>query len=113
HQSLMMKVKQVVLFLISSCIGSISFGQMTWKVRPEAEVTDKPDQLCRADYDAGHWVSAIVPGTVFGAYVAAGLEQDPNFGDNIYRVDKAKYDRNFWYRGVFGPVSSMGGRTWL
>ena len=55
-----------------------------------------------------------VPGTVFGSYVEAGLEKDPNFGDNIYKVDKSKYDRNFWYRGEFDtPVLSEGEHLWL
>jgi len=52
----------------------------------------------RAQEDSGAWVNAVVPGIVFQSYVAAGLEKDPNFGDNIYRVDKKKYDKNFWYR---------------
>lgn len=49
----------------------------------------------------GEWIEATVPGTVFAAYVDAGKEQDPNFGDNIHRVDRAKYDREFWYRTEF------------
>lgn len=46
-------------------------------------------------------VEGIVPGTVFTSYVAAGREQDPNFGDNIDHVDRKRYDRAFWYRTEF------------
>jgi hypothetical protein len=46
--------------------------------------------------------------------VAAGLEKDPNFGDNIYKVDKKKYDRNFWYRTEFKvPASFTKEKIWL
>jgi beta-galactosidase/beta-glucuronidase len=46
--------------------------------------------------------------------VVAGLEKDPNFGDNIYKVDKAKYDRNFWYRTEFKiPENYTKEKIWL
>lgn len=74
-----------------------------WQVRPEADSDD-----------AANWVEAIVPGTVFASYVAAGLEKDPNFGDNIYKVDKAKYDRNFWYQTTFDvPADYNKEKIWL
>lgn len=62
-----------------------------WKVKPQAETDTDSLQLFRSDYPLKDWVDAIVPGTVFSSYVAAGLEKDPNFGDNIYQVDKTKY----------------------
>ena len=65
-------------------------------------------------YDTRDWVKATVPGTVFGSYVLEGLEPDPNFADNAYKVDKAKYDRNFWYRTEFNsPEVENGERVWL
>src|ERR1700754_4040341 len=67
-----------------------------WKLRPQG--TGK---------DSG-WVDAVVPGCVFASYVAAGLEKDPNFGDNIYNVDRSKYDRNFLYKTEF--ATPAGGR---
>jgi beta-galactosidase/beta-glucuronidase len=46
--------------------------------------------------------------------VLAGKEKDPNFGDNIYHVDLAKYDRNFWYRTDFDvPAVCRRSRVWL
>jgi beta-galactosidase/beta-glucuronidase len=46
--------------------------------------------------------------------VAAGLEADPNYGDNAYRVDKSKYDRNYWYRTEFAtPALAAGEHLWL
>lgn len=71
-----------------------------WKVNPQEEVGNTSGVI-QTDYDDTRWVKAIVPGTVFASYVAAGLEQDPNFGDNIAHVDRSKYDRSFWYRTEF------------
>lgn len=73
-------------------------AQIVWKVKAQQDVKDDPEKICSQNYPQTDWVKAIVPGTVFASYVAAGLEKDPNFGDNIQKVDKAKYDRNFWYR---------------
>ena len=85
-------------------------------------VEDRAAGDSRADGGAGlhpgyrpaAWVKAQVPGTVFGSYVQAGLEKEPTYADNIYKVDKAKYDRNFWYRTEFtAPASYRAGRVWL
>ena len=34
------------------------------------------------------YVKGVVPGTVFTAYVEAGIVPDPNYADNIYKVDE-------------------------
>jgi hypothetical protein len=116
-----MNIKRTVLFLIGSCFCYLTGGaQLAWKVKPQSAVKDGVEKICQSDYVVNDWVSAIVPGTVFSSYVAAGLEKDPNFGDNIYKVDKSKYDQNFWYRGTFcapvspgAPGSSVKGKVWL
>ena len=74
---------------------------VAWKLKPQAEVKEDANTLCNKGYNASSWVDAVVPGTAFTAYVNAGLEKDPNFGDNIHNVDRAKYDRSFWYRTEF------------
>jgi hypothetical protein len=93
--------RRIVLLLVGSIVCFSGFSQLVWKVRPQGGATEGAEELCRPDHDVRNWVNAIVPGTVFASYVAAGLEADPNFGDNIYKVDKSKYDRNFWYRTTF------------
>lgn len=72
--------------------------QMRWKLKPQAEVGTDTQSLFSTNYNTASWVDAVVPGTAFNSYVVAGLEKDPNFGDNIHKVDRAKYDRSFWYR---------------
>jgi len=109
-----MYINRIIFTLISSfCFSFAGFCQIKWEVRPQSAVTDDVAALCRSGYETHDWVKAIVPGTVFASYVAAGLEKDPNFGDNIYKVDRAKYDQNFWYRGTFSDVDAGGGRVWL
>ncbi len=88
-----------------------------WQVRSQADVGNDVSGLMAPAYDTTGWMSALVPGTVFTAAVAAGAEKDPNFGDNIYRVDKTKYDRDFWYRAQFRVPGAMEGdanrKIWL
>src|SRR5699024_5934453 len=43
----------------------------------------------------------------------AGLEKDPNYADNIYKVDKSKYNRNFWYRTTFSTPDHDKKKVWL
>lgn len=88
--------------------------EVVWKVFPQNEVGKDSSSIFTNTYNLDKWIPAIVPGTVFTAYVEAGLEKDPNFGDNIYKVDKAKYNRNFWYRTEFAiPDNIKGNKVWL
>jgi len=88
-------------------------SKITWKVKAQADVADNA-AIYKPGYETGDWVKATIPGTVFASYVDAGLEKDPNFGDNIYRVDKSKYNRNFWYRTEFTvPADYKKEKIWL
>lgn len=62
--------------------------QTVWKLKPQAEVNGDGAVLCSTGFDASTWVDAVVPGTAFNSYVVAGLEKDPNFGDNIHQVSR-------------------------
>lgn len=85
-----------------------------WKLSPQAEVKDNMVSICENEYDTSAWIDAVVPGTAFNSYVVAGLEKDPNFGDNIHRVERSKYDRSFWYRTTFSiPSDFTKERIWL
>ena len=85
-----------------------------WRIAPQATVSETGAQISLPGYRLAGWIAAQVPGTVFGAYVLAGLEKEPTYADNVYQVDKAKYDRNFWYRTEFtAPAVDRTGRVWL
>lgn len=60
-------------------------------------------------------VEGVVPGVVFTAYVNAGKEDIPEYGDNIWKVDETFYSRPFWYRTEFDTPAeySDGKRVWL
>ena len=82
-----------------------------WEVKPHSDIANAMT-ISATDNSSG-WVAAQVPGTVFTSYVNAGLEKDPNFGDNIYQVERAKYDRDFWYRTQFRVPAAPGRKIWL
>lgn len=89
-----------------------SYDGTEWKVFPADGLTWT--KVAGASFEPADWVPGIVPGTVFVAYVNAGREENPDWGDNIYRVDESKYNRSFWYRTEFDrPQSSVGRRTIL
>ena len=84
-----------------------------WQLRAQDDVPDAKAML-GAGYDASGWVAAVVPGAAFTSFVEAGIEPDPNFGDNAYKVDRSKYDRNFWYRAEFATKDlPAGARRWI
>ncbi len=102
------KVENRILSLNSSD------SEIRWKVIPQDSIGEDSLDIFEPGYDLANWVPAVVPGTVFNSYVEAGLEKDPNYADNIYKVDTAKYDRNFWYRTIIKiPEQYENGRTWL
>lgn len=85
-----------------------------WKLRSQDEIGRDSTPLFQPGYNTREWTDALVPGATFTSFVAAGKEADPNYADNIYRVDKKKYDRNFWYRAEFqSPSIAKGRRLWL
>lgn len=94
---------------------TISLNNTPWKIVPQADVKETGEQLSAPGYAAGKWLAAHVPGTAFGDYVLAGLEPDPNFGENVWKVNRKKYDQNFWYRTEFTvpPECFQSGRIWL
>ena len=84
-----------------------------WKLKPQADIGKDSIQIFSPGYNDAGWVKAVVPGTVFTSYVNAGIEKDPNWGDNIYKVDQTKYNRNFWYRTTFKTSVGPGEKCWL
>ena len=92
-----------------------SHPEVVWQLKPDAAVKDSGFELSTPGYVMSDYVKGVVPGIVFTAYVEAGLEKDPNFGDHIYQVDESFYNRPFWYRTEFEMPSSFneGERVWL
>lgn len=111
---IVMMVISYAVFAQSNIVYLNSSKNQQWKVKPLADVSNDADKIKSPGYPDDNWVRATVPGTVFASYVAEGLEKDPNFGDNIYKVDRAKYDRSFWYRTEFKiPDNYSKKHIWL
>ena len=90
--------------------------RIIWEVKPQADLENiTGEQISTPEFKMSDYVKGVVPGTVFTAYVEAGIVPDPNYADNIYKVDETFYNRPFWYRTEFElPVSySEGKRVWL
>ncbi len=111
-----------VLILIPFCKLSAqeryslnSGNSINWLLAPQQQIGTDSSAMFGAGYNTKQWIKASVPGTAFNDYVLAGIEKDPNYGDNIYKVDKAKYDRNFWYRTAFKIPAGYqkGQKLWL
>jgi hypothetical protein len=102
------------LSVVAHAAEPVALDGDIWAVAPQAEVSATGAQLSTVGFAADKWVKATVPGTVLEAYVTAGVEKEPTYGDNAYKIDKKKYDRNFWYRIEFkSPAAFTSGRVWL
>ncbi|MCQ6959830.1 glycoside hydrolase family 2 protein [Mucilaginibacter aquariorum] len=88
--------------------------KLNWKLFPQDDSLFTAKQISSPGFHTNKWIDAVVPGTAFYSYVKAGKEKDPDYADNIYKVDKAKYNRPFWYRTEFSSSSFKPGKTvWL
>ena len=92
-----------------------SLNASPWQVAMQPDVKDTGEQISAAGYSSKQWLTAQVPGTAFGAYVIAGIEKEPSYGENAYLVDQQKYYQNYWYRTEFKVPAAYtkGGRIWL
>lgn len=97
-------------------LNSIGQGQK-WAVCPEDSVGGATGaKVSMPGYQMpATSVAGVVPGVVFTAYVEAGKEKEPEYADNIYKVDEAWYSRPFWYRTEFATPKEYkkGKRVWL
>ncbi len=89
--------------------------QTIWQIAPQANLENTGNQISMPGFQIPDYVKGIVPGVIFTAYAEAGLEKDPDYGDNIYQVDESFYNRPFWYRTEFAlPAADFKGRrVWL
>ena len=107
-----------VLALILICLQQTGNAQsiinLKWKVFPQKDEALNGGQISLPGYTNKAWIDAVVPGTVFYSYVVAGKETNPDYADNIYKVDKAKYNKPYWYRTEFSSKNlAPGKRLWL
>ena len=103
-----------LLLCVQAATAQQPLIQLKWKLAPQNDSVYAPSQVLKAGFNTNSWINAIVPGTVFYSYVAAGKESNPDFGENIYHADKAKYNKPYWYRTEFLAAGFPAGRQiWL
>jgi len=115
-------MKRIITAIFIACLylfaqpasAQQSIVHLKWKLAPQADSVYTVSQVATAGFNTNGWINAIVPGTVFYSYVAAGKEPNPDYAGNIYKVDKAKYNKPYWYRTEFSAAGFPAGkRIWL
>ncbi len=88
-------------------------GQWTfsdgWTMQEAPAVTSSGEQIATADFAAGNWMRATVPGTVLTTLIDDGVYPDPYYGLNNLAIPETLNKQDYWYRNVFtvpAPVSS-------
>jgi len=114
-----MKLSYKLIFLLLFLIQQAGYAQITitplhWKLAPQSDIAFTASQISEPGFKTENWINAIVPGTVFYSYVVAGKESNPDYADNIYKVNQAKYNKPFWYRTEFSVTGFRSDkRVWL
>jgi hypothetical protein len=113
-----MKRNFLFVAIILICIQQISVAQtpinLKWKLFAQSDENSSGQQISMPGFTNKTWIDAVVPGTVFHSYVVAGKEDNPDYADNVYKVDKAKYNKPYWYRTEFFTKNiAAGKRIWL
>jgi len=101
-----------------------------WKLQSGCVVKSTGERISSPDYRPAGWIDAIVPGTVLGSQVAAGMFPDPFFGMNLRKIpgtdyppgkifgylpmsETSPYRCSWWYRTEFPSPDTPGKTNWL
>jgi exo-1,4-beta-D-glucosaminidase len=101
-----------------------------WKLQSGCAVKSTGERISSPEYTAAGWIDAIVPGTVLGSQVAAGVFPDPFFGMNLRKIpgtdyppgkvfgylpmgERSPYRCPWWYRTEFTSPDTPGRLNWL
>ena len=101
-----------------------------WKLQSGCIVKSSGDRISSAAFRTTGWIDAIVPGTVLGSQVAAGVFPDPFVGMNLRKIpgtdyplgrifgylpmsEQSPYHCSWWYRMEFPSPGKAGSTTWL
>ena len=80
-----------------------------WQLSAAPQVFADAEEISRAGFNAEHWMSATVPGTVLTTMVDRGIYPDPDYGLNNLAIPESLNKQDYWYRNEFkGPKSASG-----
>ena len=61
--------------------------RIIWEVKPQADLENiTGEQISTPEFKMSDYVKGVVPGTVFTAYVEAGIVPDPNYAGKKFTV---------------------------
>ena len=72
-----------------------------WSTEASAKVNATGAEISLSGFDVSGWYSTTVPSTVMASLIANGEYKDIFMGDNISRVDTARFSGSWWYRNEF------------
>jgi exo-1,4-beta-D-glucosaminidase len=101
-----------------------------WSMQSGCVANDSGEQISAITYQPQGWIKAVVPGTVLGSQVEAGVFPHPFYGMNLRSIpgtdypigkifgylpmsESSPYRCSWWYRTEFSARAAPGRSTWL
>ncbi len=84
-----------------------------WEIFPSAGLTAGGEVISQPSFDTSSWTPAVVPGTVLGALVQAGVYKDLYVGMNMEQVPEEQFRKPWWYRTEFVLTREQASSTVL
>ena len=81
-----------------------------WKLAAAPDVHATGADISQADFAAGNWMVATVPGTVLTTMIDRGIYPDPDYGLNNLAIPDTLAHQDYWYRVEFKTPAAAPGR---
>jgi len=99
----------IIIGFLSGCRtgikkSSVVFNQNLredWSIASSDYIEATGDIISRSGFDVSKWYKTTVPSTVMAALIANKEYPDIFMGDNIDKVDTARFRTSWWYRNEF------------
>ncbi|MEI6048226.1 MAG: glycoside hydrolase family 2 TIM barrel-domain containing protein [Bacteroidota bacterium] len=99
----------IIIGFFSGCKTTIKttpvvFNQLLregWSIASAADINVSGDLISRSGFDVSKWYKTTVPSTVMAALIANNEYPDIFMGENINKVDTARFRTSWWYRNEF------------
>jgi len=72
-----------------------------WSIASTKDIDVAGDIISRPGFDVSKWYKTTVPSTVMAALIANNEYPDIFMGENINKVDTARFRTSWWYRNEF------------
>jgi exo-1,4-beta-D-glucosaminidase len=72
-----------------------------WSIASTEDIEVTGDIISRSGFDVSKWYKTTVPSTVMAALIANNEYPDIFMGENINKVDTARFRTSWWYRNEF------------